>query len=211
MEADTQSKQTPPSGMGKGSPVPDEIKGWNWGAFFLNWIWGIGNSTYIALLMFIPFVNFVMPFVLGAKGSQWAWQNRMWRDVEHFKSVQKKWRNAVFILFFVVLPLFFMLISNLLKGDAYKLSLETAINSAQVVALVGENPQASFFVLGKIQYGGGGGKANLNYSLDGDKGSVEVYVLATQQGDIWQLEQLVVVEPVSGKQHNLLKPIKDVL
>jgi len=25
--------------------VPDEIDRWNWGAFLLNWIWGIGNNT----------------------------------------------------------------------------------------------------------------------------------------------------------------------
>ena len=55
------------SGQGKNSTLPPEIKGWNWGAFFLNWIWGIGNSTFIALLMFVPIVNFAMPFVLGAK------------------------------------------------------------------------------------------------------------------------------------------------
>jgi len=61
------------SGQGKNSVIPPEIKGWNWGAFFLNALWGIGNSTYIALLMFVPFVNFIMPFVLAIKGNQWAW------------------------------------------------------------------------------------------------------------------------------------------
>ncbi|WP_281405489.1 hypothetical protein [Mesorhizobium sp. B2-6-4] len=25
--------------------IPAELDRWNWGAFFLNWIWGIGNST----------------------------------------------------------------------------------------------------------------------------------------------------------------------
>src|SRR6516162_11951094 len=34
--------------------IPAEIKRWNWGAFLLNWIWGIGNQTYIALLALIP-------------------------------------------------------------------------------------------------------------------------------------------------------------
>ncbi len=49
--------------------IPPEIRRWNWGAFLLNWIWGIGNQTYIALLALIPGVNLVMLFVLGAKGS----------------------------------------------------------------------------------------------------------------------------------------------
>jgi len=25
--------------------VPAEIDRWNWGAFLLNWVWGIGNNT----------------------------------------------------------------------------------------------------------------------------------------------------------------------
>ena len=32
-----------------------------------------------------------MCFVLGAKGSEWAWQNKRWDSVEHFQRVQKKW------------------------------------------------------------------------------------------------------------------------
>jgi len=85
--------------QGTSAAVPPEIKKWNWGAFFLNWIWGLGNKTYIALLCFIPFVNIVMIFVLGAKGSEWAWRNKQWDSVEHFRSVQKKWAWWGFGLF----------------------------------------------------------------------------------------------------------------
>jgi len=205
------SAQECPSGLGKGSPVPEEIKGWNWGAFFLNWIWGIGNSTYVALLVFIPFVNFVMPFVLGAKGNQWAWQNRMWRDVDHFKSVQKKWRNAVIILFFIVLPLFFVLVANMLKGDAYDLSLKAVTTNAEVIEIIGLDAEPSFFVTGEIKYNSEGGKASLHYSLDGAKGSVEVYLLATNLGNSWQLDQLIAVDVATGKQINILKQETDIL
>ena len=31
------------SGQGKAAVLPAELKGWNWGAFFLHVIWGIGN------------------------------------------------------------------------------------------------------------------------------------------------------------------------
>ena len=71
--------------------IPVEIDRWNWGAFLLTWIWGLGNNTFIALLMFVPFVNVVMWFLLGAKGSVWAWRNGRWDDVAHFKRVQRKW------------------------------------------------------------------------------------------------------------------------
>jgi hypothetical protein len=79
------------SGQGKASVVPAEIMKWNWGAFLLSWIWGIGNQTYIALLTLIPYVGFIMIFVLGVKGSEWAWKNKQWESIEHFQQVQKKW------------------------------------------------------------------------------------------------------------------------
>jgi hypothetical protein len=79
--------------------IPWEIRGWNWGAFFLNWIWGLGNDTYIALLALIPIVNIVMIFVLGARGNEWAWRNGHWDSIEHFKAVQKRWAVASLIIF----------------------------------------------------------------------------------------------------------------
>ncbi|MDZ4132426.1 MAG: ribonuclease G [Dethiobacteria bacterium] len=57
----------------------------------MGWIWGLGNKTYIALLGLIPGVNLVMAFVLGAKGNQWAWNNRNWEGMDQFKQVQKIW------------------------------------------------------------------------------------------------------------------------
>jgi len=98
------------SGQGKLAVVPEEIKKWNWGAFLLPWIWGIGNNVWIALLCFIPYVNFIMIFVLGAKGSEWAWQKKRWDSIEHFKDVQKKWAIAGLVLFiFVILMVIFLL------------------------------------------------------------------------------------------------------
>lgn len=71
--------------------LPEGIKGWSWGAFTLTWIWAIGNKTWIGLLALIPYVSFVMAFVLGFKGREWAWKNNKWDSVEHFNRVQKKW------------------------------------------------------------------------------------------------------------------------
>jgi len=83
------------SGQGKKAIVPPEIDRWNWGAFLLNWIWGIGNNTFIALLMFVPFVNFIMPFVLGVKGSTWAWQNRSRISKKTFNNRKSKKTNII--------------------------------------------------------------------------------------------------------------------
>ena len=76
---------------GVNGPMPAELHGWNWGAFCLSWIWGIGNRTYISFLMFLSPLNFIMPFVLGAKGNEWAWKNRKFESVAQFRATQKAW------------------------------------------------------------------------------------------------------------------------
>ncbi|QOL25727.1 hypothetical protein LP316_15805 [Thalassotalea sp. LPB0316] len=187
------------SGMGKASVVPEEIKGWNWGAFLLNWLWGIGNSTYIALLMFVPFVNFIMLFVLGAKGNEWAWRNRTWRDVEHFKSTQKKWRNAGLIIVFITVFIIFIPLMDMMKGKAYQMSLDAVTSNPQVIALVGNNPEPGYFVLGEISTSGASGSANLNYTIKGAEAQAQVYVYATKFGEQWTLKEVLVVNHDTGQ------------
>jgi hypothetical protein len=79
------------SGQGKTGAVPSEIKRWSWGAFFLNFIWAVGNRTWIGLLTLLPLVGYVMPIILGFKGNEWAWRNKRWKSIDHFKGVQRKW------------------------------------------------------------------------------------------------------------------------
>ena len=93
------------SGQGNTSTVPPEIKGWNWGAFGLNFIWAIGNRTWIGLLTLVPFCGIVMAVILGFKGNEWAWKNKRRKSIDHFKSVQKIWSiwgACLFILFLVL-------------------------------------------------------------------------------------------------------------
>ena len=78
------------SGMGNLYPPPDGVAGWSWGAFFLNWIWSIGNRTWIGLLALIPYVGIIVAIILGVKGRQWAWQNKRWDSIEHFNRVQRR-------------------------------------------------------------------------------------------------------------------------
>jgi len=97
------------SGLGSSAIVPKEVRGWNWGAFFLDWIWAIGNKVWIgvflglfAAIIYIVAIQFnsewigwpisiVVSVVLALKGSEWAWQNKRWDSVEHFKRTQGKW------------------------------------------------------------------------------------------------------------------------
>ncbi len=87
------------SGQGESAIVPEEIRGWSWGAFVLTWIWGICNGVLISLLCFIPVFGIVWAFVLGTKGNEWAWRGKKWDSIEHFKSVQRPWNIAGIVIF----------------------------------------------------------------------------------------------------------------
>ncbi len=84
--------------------TPSEIRGWNWGAFCFTWIWGIRFRVWISLLALIPFVNFVMMFVLGAAGSEWAWKKNQWLGIHEFKKSRRRWNIAagVFITILII-------------------------------------------------------------------------------------------------------------
>ena len=100
------------SGQGAASVVPAEIKGWNWGAFFLNWIWSIGNQVWIGLLSLV--LGIIMAIILGVKGNEWAWQNRKWESVEQFKSVQKTWAVWGVVIFLISIFLNIIMLAVLL-------------------------------------------------------------------------------------------------
>jgi hypothetical protein len=102
------------SGQGSSAIVPEEVKGWSWAGFGLTWIWGVFNGVLISLLVLIPFPLFGLAWaiVLGAKGREWAWRNKKWESVEHFRNSQRPWDIAGIVIFtigvaalFVVVPL----------------------------------------------------------------------------------------------------------
>ena len=94
--------------------------GWNWGAFCFSWIWGLGNSCYIPLLIWLslfyrPLILFMM-IICGMFGNVWAWKNGKsnYRDAEEFNRVQDSWNRAgktvaVLSLIVVALMLIFVL------------------------------------------------------------------------------------------------------
>src|SRR5271170_5097959 len=153
--------------------IPAEIDRWNWGAFLLNWIWGIGNNTFIALLTLIPFVGIlIMPFVLGAKGSAWAWRNGRWNSAAHFKRVQRLWAiwGAViwigWILFFG--GLFGSVFYALKHSEAYQLGVSELQASPLAVAVLG-SPISAGIPFGSISINGASGRADLTFTATGPK------------------------------------------
>ncbi len=182
--------------MGKTAVVPPEINRWNWGAFLLNWIWGLGNGTPIALLCFIPLFGLVWIFVLGAKGSAWAWRNRRWENVDHFKRVQRTWALVgvgvlVASILFVV-GIFFFVTATLKSSEAYQLGVQALNDNTEAMTLLGP-PVETGTAMGNINSStGGSGDAELSFSVTGSKAHGKIYLKAHKDMGTWRLlgEQL---------------------
>ena len=104
--------------------VPDEIKEWNWGAFVLTWIWGVGNRVWVSLVALapVPFLGLAVGIVLGIKGNEWAWQCKKWDSVEQFRKRQRIWMYwgiAAFIAPFVFILGWILIIVGLLGYYGY--------------------------------------------------------------------------------------------
>lgn len=195
------------SGHGPASTVPPEIDRWNWGAFLLHWIWGIGNRTWIALLMFVPFVNFVVMLMLGFRGSAWAWRNRRWDSVEQFRRVQRRWAWWGAGIWAATLLGFVVMVAGLMHGfkqsEAYRLSLAQAQQNEAVAAIVGR-PMKAGFPMGSLQVNGPRGSASLSYGVSGPKGEGTVHVEATRDLGRWRIDRAVFEDDATGRRIDLV-------
>jgi hypothetical protein len=187
--------------------IPAEIDRWNWGAFLLNWIWGIGNQTYIALLALIPGVNLVMPFVLGAKGSAWAWRNGRWDSVEHFKRVQRLWAIWGLVVWIGVLVLGGGIVGGVFQilkhSAAYEMAAARLQSNPVATNLLG-SPISTGIPFGQVSINGASGRANLNFSATGPKAAGVVFVEAVKREGVWSLTRLTLKLNDSGKVIDLL-------
>lgn len=87
-----------------------EVARWNWGAFLLTWAWALGHRLWRLAALFLivsaataflapstgigavaNIVPVALSLYLGIKGSELAWKARPFRDVEHFRIVQRRW------------------------------------------------------------------------------------------------------------------------
>lgn len=112
-----------------------ELGKWNWGAFYFGWIWGVFNKVYISLVQLVfsilsfamtvlglgiiapvfGLINIGISIWLGVKGSQMAWDNGAYRNLEHFRTSRHNWNVAAAIVFGI--SVFLVLIALLLFID----------------------------------------------------------------------------------------------
>lgn len=197
------------SGQGASATVPAEIDRWNWGAFLLNWIWGLGNGTPIALLMFVPFVNVIMAFMLGVKGSAWAWRNTRWDSVAHFKRVQRRWAQwgvgLLLLSVAMVVAGFFAIGAAFRDSDVHQQALAKLEASPEATAMIGK-PMATGVPMGGVQISGPSGHASLSFSVTGPKGEGTVFVEASKAMGQWTIERMVLEDARSGRRVDLQAP-----
>jgi len=103
--------------------LPSEAQSFNWGAFFLTWIWAIGNrsidgvTAVLFVLCIVPFLGVASAITLaiysGVTGSKRAWQKKNWTNLDHFQRVQRRWAvvglaQFIFaVLFLMFVPFFY--------------------------------------------------------------------------------------------------------
>jgi hypothetical protein len=191
--------------------LPEEIDRWNWGAFLLNWIWGIGNGVFVALLVFVPVFGLVMPFVLGVRGNRWAWRKGRWDNIEHFKRVQRAWTKWAIIIWIGVIVLFGTIFGSvfyiLSHSEAYRLGVARLEASAEVANLLGK-PITTGLPTGKIATSGSSGEAALNFSVSGPKGSGRAFLEAIKKDGAWSLTSLKFKADGQDSVIDLLRPTR---
>ena len=199
------------SGQGKQAVLPPELSGWswNWGAFLLTFIWGIFNKTYIAFLIFVPFVNLIMWFVLALKGNAWAWRNKKWESLEHFRRVQRKWAIWGFIIHLVFL-LFaaggvFYALEWVKQSEPYVAALNAAQTNKDAQKLLGSPIEAGWWFEGSVSTKDDGGEAELTIPLKGAVQAGAVFIRAIREKGQWKVQELVLAPASGGAPLNLLK------
>ena len=125
-----------------------KYKKFNWGAFFLGWLWGIGNKSWITLLQ-IPFIiiaflpvipsklqlipilalgiAIIMAIIFGIYGNKWAIQNNSYITEEDFTKHQQKFiKISAFLYGISCLGLFTNIIyTSYLDIEAYLTPLDS--------------------------------------------------------------------------------------
>ncbi len=195
-------------------PLPEDLPGWNWGAFLLNWMWGLSNGVPRALLTLVPGLNFIMPFVLGARGNVWAWRTGRWNDVAAFRRSQRTWGwtglgvwAALLLIGGSIGAIAAFIFFVLFHSTPYRLATQRLRGSAECAALLGR-PIHMGFPIGRIEETNAGGWAYLRIRVHGsrDVGWLEVH--AVRRSGRWHLTQVQLLLRDVATPINLTPPIE---
>ncbi len=97
--------------------VPNEIRGLNFSAFFLSWVWCFYHRSYVSglvifIISFFAYIHFGLivtaPFIiyLLINGNRIAWKSRRYSNIEQFRKKQRILSLIGFPLFIIQLIIF---------------------------------------------------------------------------------------------------------
>ena len=92
------------------------------------------------------------------------------------------------------------------SNDAYRIGVEKAKHSPEVVALLGSPIREGIFITGNVNVTGASGNASLAIPLSGPKGKATLYLQANKIEGEWVFNQLTVRGENSNYKINLLLP-----
>jgi hypothetical protein len=137
-----EQKREPENTSGMGVSVPQQIAGFNPGAFGFTWIWGfshgvhafsviafvsvlhvglavlgergiIPGSLFSASYLFMALtIHVILKLVFGVQGNRWGWRARRFNSLKHFLQVQKIWAN--WFIGYIIFGLSLLIMLNLL-------------------------------------------------------------------------------------------------
>ncbi|NER23241.1 MAG: protein kinase [Symploca sp. SIO1C2] len=105
--------------------VPQEITGWNWGAFWLPGCWCLSNQVWIGLTAWVDISFITLPFtfgltwpivgiILGIKGNEWAWKSRNWKSIKDFQNHQRGWAFISWLIVTIIIGLLLLITALIL-------------------------------------------------------------------------------------------------
>jgi hypothetical protein len=212
-----------PSPARKPTPLPPELSRWNWGAFLLSWIWGLGNRSFATLAIFVPALALIATPVLapdvptwraataaaclallavfGWRGNAWAWRHRHWDDAAQFLAAQRRWAKWGVISWVVIAATVLLLsvaVDALMRtSEVYRHASARALADDRVLRALGE-PVSAGTPDGRFDATGGDQTAHFVIPLTGARASGRAVVDARRYSGTWLVTKMTVAVDGTG-------------
>ncbi len=84
------------------SILPDEARGFSWGAFLCGPLWGFPYRVWVSILSWLPGIGALVWLWMGFNGREMAWRAREWPSVEAFLQAERRWMRVGLVLFWLM-------------------------------------------------------------------------------------------------------------
>lgn len=108
------------------SIMPDEVRGFSWGAFLCGPVWGFSYRLWVSILSWLPGIGVLVWFWMGFHGREIAWRARDWESPQAFLESERRWTNAGWAIFAV----FILAMAALLWSQRQRLAANPLAPSA---------------------------------------------------------------------------------